>query len=92
MPCVTIRLPTALEALAGGRSSVTVEAATVQEALHALRARHPEVGSMIHGPDERVRPHIHLFLGDRQVSGDPAGDVRIGRDEELRIVPSIAGG
>ena len=92
MPHVSIRLPTALEALAGGRPSVDVEAGTVREALLALQARHPEIGPMIHGADDRVRPHIHLFLGDREVTGDPRADERIASDEELRIVPSIAGG
>lgn len=92
MPHVSIRLPTALEALSGGRSSVDVEAGSVHEALRALETRHPEIGSMIHGPDARVRPHIHLFLDDRQVSGDPGADERIASDGELRIVPSIAGG
>lgn len=92
MPHVSIRLPTALEPLAGGRSSVRVEAATVRDALEALEARHPDLAPMIRGADDRVRPHIHLFLGDRQVSGDRADDEPIPTDAELRIVPSIAGG
>lgn len=92
MPYVSIRLPTALEALAGGRSSVEVEAATVRDALCALETRHPEIGPMLRGPDDRVRPHVHLFLNDRQVSGDPSADEPISSDGELRIVPSIAGG
>lgn len=92
MPHISIRLPTALEALADGRSSVEVEAATVRDALRALETRHPEIGPMIHGADRRVRPHIHLFLGDRAVSGDPEAEERIASDGELRIVPAIAGG
>lgn len=90
MPRVSIRLPTALEALAD-RHLVTVEAETVRDALGRLCERHPDIGPMLRGPDERIRPHIHLFLDDRRVSGDPA-DEAIARDAELRIVPSIAGG
>lgn len=92
MPHVSIRLPTALEALAGGRSSVDVEAATVRDALRALETRHPAIRPLLRGPDDRVRPHVHLFLDERQVTGDPSVEESIPSDAELRIVPSIAGG
>lgn len=92
MASISILLPTALRDAASGRSSLTVEALTVSEALTALTSSHPQIGRMIFGADGRVRPHVHLFVGDRPVTGASDSHESLYEGDELRIVPAISGG
>ncbi|MDH3732103.1 MAG: MoaD/ThiS family protein [Gemmatimonadota bacterium] len=90
MPTIQIRLPAALSDRAAGASTVSVEATSVSTALSRLAARHPDLERLVFDPSGELRPHVHLFLGARQVRAE--GEDALTDGDELRIVPSIAGG
>jgi len=92
MASVSVLLPAALRTAAAGSRTLTVEAQTVWEALAALTSSHPQLGRMIFVSEGRVRPHVRLFVGDRQVTGAVDAGESLGEGDELRIVPAIAGG
>jgi len=92
MASISVLLPAALRTAASGCRALTVEAQTVSEALAALTSSHPQIGRMIFAPEGHLRPHVRLFVGDRQVTGTIEARESLGEGDELRIVPAIAGG
>ena len=63
---VTITLPGALQELADGRSSLTLDSApvTLAEAMATLHERWPAVYDRIMTEKREVRPHVNLFIDD----------------------------
>ena len=92
MASVTIRLPTALSDRAGGVVSVDVHATSVADALAGLGHLHPDVLPLIFRAPGELRPHVHVFVADRQVASDVTQAGPLTDGDEIRIVPSIAGG
>jgi molybdopterin/thiamine biosynthesis adenylyltransferase/rhodanese-related sulfurtransferase/molybdopterin converting factor small subunit len=86
---VTIRIPTPLRPLTGGVDEVSVQAATVAEALNGLDSGLRE---RILTPEGEVRQFVNLYLGPRNVRdlGGLATPLRDG--DVLSIIPAVAGG
>ncbi|HKK26670.1 MAG TPA: MoaD/ThiS family protein [Gemmatimonadota bacterium] len=89
-PRVTVKLPASLRPHAEGRQEARVEASSVGEALRRLAERHAALGTHLFDDAGRVRGHVNVFVGGRRVD-DPASEA-LGEGDEVRLVPSIAGG
>jgi molybdopterin converting factor small subunit len=84
----TVRLRGQLEKLAGGESTVDVDAGTVTELLQQLEQDYSGLEGWI--LDERgvLRRHINVF-----VNGEPAEpDAAIEDRDKIEILPAISGG
>lgn len=77
-----IRVPNSLARLAGGATALPVEGRTVAEALQALETEAPALAALVRGGGVRV------FVGER--GAEPQRE--LGPEEELFLVPSLAGG
>jgi molybdopterin converting factor small subunit len=89
----TVRIPTPLRAYTDKQASVTVEGATVGEALEALTTRHEGLRRHLRDANGNLRGFINIFVGDediRYLEGKEA--FPLAADAEITIVPSIAGG
>jgi molybdopterin converting factor small subunit len=90
MALVHVRLPSLLEPITGTRS-VTVEAATVAEAVAALIEAEPRLRVHLYDEQGRRRLHVRLFWNDDDIDwldGDPVahdGDV-------LTVMQAVSGG
>ncbi len=93
MSGIKIIVPTPLRQYTAGADSVEVEAGTVGEALDRLTSRYGELRRHLYGDDGRLRSFVNIYLNEEDIryldSGDRT-DVREG--DEIRIIPSIAGG
>jgi hypothetical protein len=89
---VTFRLPSQLLALADGRRSIPVQAATLGQALSQLDAAAPMVRSQLFTQAGAIRQFVGLFLDGQQVAelGDGSQGVREG--SQVIIVMAVAGG
>ena len=88
---VTVRIPTPLRTLTGGKDEVAAEGATVAELIEDLERRHPGLRDRI--LDEKgVRRFINLFLGDEDIRFLDGLGTAVKAGEALSIVPAIAGG
>lgn len=83
-----VRLRSPLRELAGGRSEIQVEGATIRDVVSALEREHPRLAGWI--VDERggIRAHVNVFLNDRRA----LLEAPVGPDDRLHILPAISGG
>lgn len=88
----TIHIPTPLRAYTEQQAKVTVEGATVGEALDALTARYDGLGRHLRDDQGRLRSFVNVYLGDEDIRFLDKEATPLGEGAELTIVPSIAGG
>ena len=86
-----IKIPTPLRVYADGEAQVTVGGETVGEALNQLVDQHPDLKQHLFNENE-LRNFVNVFLDDEDVRFLDGLETIIEADDNLRIIPSIAGG
>jgi molybdopterin converting factor small subunit len=89
---VKVRIPTQLRTLTGGVGEVTVEGATVGEALKALDAAHEGFAERIFDDSGGLRRFVNVFLADEDVRFLDGLATPVPDGQTLSIVPAVAGG
>lgn len=84
-----VRLPTLLDSYTDGVRELELEGATVDEILVALDARYPGVRFRLVDEQDRIRPHINVYVG-RDMARDLTTPVTA--DQTLQIVGALSGG
>lgn len=88
-----IHIPTPLRAYTDKQETVSVEGATVAEALAALVAAHPAMQQHLFTSEGKLRSFVNVYLNDDDVRYLPAKEeTSVAPSDELTIIPSIAGG
>jgi molybdopterin synthase sulfur carrier subunit len=88
----TVRIPTTLRPMAGGKSEVEVEGATVGEVLKSLDAAHPGFADRLLGEDGNLRKFVNVFVADDDVRFLDGLDTPVPDGETVAIIPAVAGG
>lgn len=89
---VKIMIPTPLRAYAGRQESVSVQAATVGEALAALTAQFAELKKHLFAEDGRLRSFVNVYVNDDDIRYLQKDQTPVREGDTISIVPSIAGG
>jgi molybdopterin converting factor small subunit len=89
---VTVRIPTTLRPLAGGKSEVTVEGQTVGEVLANLDAEHPGFSDRLLDDDGGLRRFVNVFVADDDVRFMDGLATPVPDGETVAIIPAVAGG
>ena len=89
---VTIRIPTQLRQLSGGASEVSVEGASVSEALKALDAAHPGFSERLYDESGGLRRFVNVFVADEDIRFLDGVDTALTDGTTVSIVPAVAGG
>lgn len=89
---VTVRVPGPLRRLTDGRPEVQVEGATVAQALADLEARHPGFNDRLYDGNGQLRQFINIYLNDADIRFGQGLESPLGEDDDLSIVPAVAGG
>ena len=88
-----IHIPTPLRQYTGKQASVSVEGATVTDALAALTAAYPDLKKHLFTDEGRIRSFVNLYLNDDDIRYLPAKEATaVTAKDSLTIIPSIAGG
>lgn len=87
-----IRIPTPLRNLTGNAPEVTVEAATVGDALSALEAEHNGIKARICDEAGNVRRFVNVFVNDEDIRFLDNLNTPLKDGDSLSIIPAIAGG
>ena len=88
----TVRIPTTLRPMAGGKSEVEVEGSTVGEVLQSLDAAHPGFADRLLGEDGNLRKFVNVFVADDDVRFMEGLDTPVPDGETVAIIPAVAGG
>jgi len=87
----SIKIPTPLRAYTGGNALVSVGGETVGAILDDLTRQYPELrGHLFEG--DKLRSFVNIFIGSEDVRFRDGLETPVGAEDELRIIPSIAGG
>jgi adenylyltransferase/sulfurtransferase len=89
---VTVFIPTALRQFAGDRAEVSVEAATVGEALDRLTGEHAELRRHLYGEQNALRNFINVYVNDEDIRHAQRLDTPVKDGDTISIIPAIAGG
>lgn len=89
---VTIRVPTTLRPLTGGKAEVEVEGSTVGEAFAALDEAHPGFRSRLLDDDGNLRRFVNVFVDDEDVRFMEGLATPVPEGNVVAIVPAVAGG
>jgi sulfur-carrier protein len=87
----TIKIPTPLRAYTGGSAEIKVQGGTVGEALSDLVTQHPDLRPHLYNGGD-LRNFVNVFIGEEDIRYRDGLDTPLEPGENLRIIPSIAGG
>ncbi|MBI4537288.1 MAG: MoaD/ThiS family protein [candidate division NC10 bacterium] len=89
---VTVRIPTPLRALTGGKGDLRIEAANVRDLVDGLEKEHTGLKERLCESDGSFRRFINIYLNDEDIRFLQGADTGLKDGDEVSIVPAIAGG
>lgn len=88
---VTVRIPTPLQKLTGGKESVEGEPGTVMELINQLDGLYAGLAERI-SEGGKVRRFVNVYVNEEDIRFLKAEDTEVKDGDEVSIVPAIAGG
>ncbi len=89
---VKVRIPTPLRKITGGKDEVTAEGSNVAEIIEDLEKNYAGLKERICEADGNLRRFVNLYLNDEDIRFMDNLDTKISENDELSIIPAIAGG
>jgi molybdopterin converting factor small subunit len=86
---MTLHIPTALRSYTAHEGEVQVDGATLADVLMALDRRFPGIRFRIITEQDRIRPHIRIFVNDEQQQDLTAP---LHHTDRLYIICALSGG
>ena len=86
------RIPGPLRRLTDGEITVEVEAADLGSAIEALDARYPGFKDRLLDKDGQLRQFVNVYLNDEDVRLGSGLEAKVSDNDEISIVPAVAGG
>ena len=87
-----VSVPTLLRDCTGGSNPVTIEAATLAEALERLRDTYPLLRIHLYDEAQRLRPHVLIFYNEESTRWLEHLDVPLKPGDRLEIIQAVSGG
>jgi sulfur-carrier protein len=89
---VSVRIPTTLRTLTGGRSEVSLEGSNVRDVLGNLDEEHPGFAGRLLDDDGNLRRFVNVFVADDDIRFLDGLDTPVPDGAEVSIIPAVAGG
>jgi molybdopterin synthase sulfur carrier subunit len=88
----TLFIPTPLRQLTGGKSRVSVEAATIAELIDRMEASYPGFKERLLDQDGEIKRYINVFVDGQEIRRLQNAATSIDEASEVTIIPAMAGG
>jgi len=89
---VSVRLPTVLRAHANGESTVEIPGSTVGEVVDGLVQKFPAMRSNLLADDGSLHRFVNVYVNDEDVRYLERLDTEVSEDDQVTILPAVAGG
>jgi sulfur-carrier protein len=86
-----VRIPTVLRKHTDGQTKVAVEGDTVGKAFDQLVTDHPGLQEQLF-EDGSLRGFVNVYVDDEDIRFIDGLDTPVGTDDEIAIMPAVAGG
>ncbi len=88
---VEVRIPTILRTYTGGEKAVAAHGTTLSELIDDLEANHPGIKErLLDGED--LRRFVNVYVNDEDVRFTGGLDTSLGEDDQVVVLPAVAGG
>jgi molybdopterin converting factor small subunit len=88
----TLNVPTPLRPYTENTTSIDLQSADVRGAVQELVSKYPALDPHLFTEEGSLRPYVNLFVNDEDVRYLQGLDTQLHAQDQLRIIPSIAGG
>ena len=88
----TIKVPPVLRQQTDGEAEVSVDAATVGDALRVLAERYPSTKDQLFSEEGELNRYVNVYLNDEDVRVLEGLDTSVDDADVLVILPAMAGG
>jgi sulfur-carrier protein len=89
---VAVKVPTILRTYTGGASDVTVDGATLSDAIASLDAQFPGIGARVLDENGRLRRFVNVYVNDDDVRFLEDLQTPTPDGTNISIIPAVAGG
>jgi len=89
---IKVHIPSPLRQYVGQADALDVEARTVGEALTHISSTYPEIKRHLYNDAGKLRSFINIYVNDEDVRYLKQDETPLSESDEIRIIPSIAGG
>ena len=87
-----VLLPTVLREHADGNRSVDVGGSNVGEAIEELTQKHPALRAQLLDDEGGLRNYVNVFVGEVNIRDRENENTKVSENDEILIVPALAGG
>ncbi len=87
----TVRVPTVLRKHTEGVAKPTADGATVREVFTALVGAYPDLDDKLF-EDGALRGFLNVYVDDEDIRYLDGLDTKVEADDEISIMPAVAGG
>jgi molybdopterin converting factor small subunit len=87
-----LKIPTPIRYYVNGRSEVPVSGRNVAEAMESLMMQFPALRPHLANDRGELRPFVNLFIGENNIRELQGLETPLGDDDQLILIPAIAGG
>ena len=85
----TVRIPSPLRSYTAGAAQVTARGTTLAQLLSDLEHAHPGMRFRMIDEQDRIRPHMRIFINQREVS---TIDEALAVQDEVHLICALSGG
>ena len=87
-----VRIPSPLRKYTNSQSKVQTGGTTINEVIEDLEAQYPGVKSRLCDDSGQIKRYVNVFVNGDEIRTLQGGDSSVGENDEVSIVPAMAGG
>lgn len=88
----TVYVPTTMRKLTDGQAMITLAGDTVGQLFQSLEARYPGTYAQVCDEQGQFKRHVAIFVNGKDIRTLSQGETHLTEQDEVYIVPAIAGG
>jgi molybdopterin synthase sulfur carrier subunit len=88
----TVRIPTPLRRFTAGQAEVAATGESVAAVIDDLEANYPGLKARICDDGGNIRRFVNIYVNDEDVRFLSGKETKVGPDDQVSIIPAIAGG